>query len=69
MSEARTKTVTIRMTPQLWEAIGRCAKDSGVSASAYIREAAIARTAYTAGRAGDPKFEKALELAHLEDTG
>ena len=30
---------------------------SGVSVAQYVREAAVARMAYTAGRGGDPQYE------------
>lgn len=51
---------TVRFGPDLWEALEvECAR-LGVSAAQYLREAALARLAYTAGRRGDSDYEEAL---------
>lgn len=51
---------TVRFGSDLWEALeAECAR-LGVSAAQYLREAALARLAYTAGRRGDPLYDEAL---------
>lgn len=51
---------TVRFGPDLWEALeAECAR-LGVSAAQYVREAALARLAYTAGRRGELEYEQAL---------
>jgi hypothetical protein len=51
---------TVRFGPDLWEALEvECAR-IGVSAAQFLREAALARLAYTAGRRGDPEYEDAF---------
>jgi hypothetical protein len=51
---------TVRFGPDLWAALeDECAR-LGVSVAQYLREAAIARLAYTAGRTGQPDYEFAL---------
>jgi hypothetical protein len=51
---------TVRFGPDLWDAMeAECAR-LGVSAAQYLREAALARLAYTAGRRGDREYELAL---------
>jgi hypothetical protein len=54
---------TLRFAPDLWEALSREAEEAGVSVAQYVREAALARLAYTAGRRGDALFEAALSLS------
>jgi hypothetical protein len=54
---------TVRFGEDLWEALeGECAH-LGVSIAQYLREAALTRLVYAAGRRGDDEFELALELA------
>ena len=51
---------TVRFGPDLWEALElECAR-LGVSVAQYLREAALARLAYVAGRRGDADYELAL---------
>lgn len=51
---------TVRFGPDLWEALEiECAR-LGMSAAQYLREAALARLAYTAGRRGDAEYEAAI---------
>jgi hypothetical protein len=51
---ARMRATTVRFGTDLWEMLEREAGKSGVSVAQYIRESALARLAYTAGRRGDP---------------
>jgi hypothetical protein len=54
---------TLRLSPDLWEALDQESARLGVSVAQYLREAAIARLAYFAGREGDPDYEAALARA------
>jgi hypothetical protein len=54
---------TVRFGPDVWEALEIECRSLGVSAAQYLREAAVARLAYTAGRAGSPRYETALAAA------
>lgn len=58
----RMHQTTLRFGPDLWEALSAGAEQDGVSVAQYVREAALARLAYTAGRRGDPLFESALRM-------
>jgi hypothetical protein len=51
---------TVRFGPDLWVLLEHAAKDAGVSIAQYIRDAALARMAYTAGRGGDPEIDAVL---------
>lgn len=58
---------TVRFGADLWEALeAECAR-LGVSVAQYLREAALTRLVYAAGRRGDDEFEFALELATERD--
>jgi hypothetical protein len=51
---------TLRFGPDLWGALGgECAR-LGVSVAQYVREAALARLAYTAAVRGDREYAEAL---------
>ena len=54
---------TVRFGIDLWEQIEREAALTGVSTAQFVREAALARLAYAAGRRGDAEFEAALARA------
>ena len=54
---------TVRFGPDLWEALERECDILGVSVAQYLREAALTRLVYAAGRRGDDEFELALDLA------
>ena len=54
---------TVRFGPDLWEALELECRRLGVSAAQYLREAALARLAYTAGRVGANGYELALLAA------
>ena len=45
---------TLRFPQDLWDFLEQEAKGLGVSIAQYVREAALARAAYDAGRRGDP---------------
>jgi hypothetical protein len=60
MRDGRMHQTTVRFGPDLWEALEVECASLGVSAAQYLREAALARLAYTAGRRGDPDYEEAL---------
>ena len=51
---------TVRFGSDLWEALEEEAARLGVSVAHYVRDAALARLAYNAGRRGDPAFEMGL---------
>jgi hypothetical protein len=54
---------TVRFGPDLWEALEQECRRLGVSAAQYLREAALARLSYTAGRRHEPEYEHALAAA------
>lgn len=47
---------TLRFPEDLWRFLEEEAKSLGVSVAQYVREAALARAAYDAGRRGQPLF-------------
>lgn len=51
---------TVRFGTELWRALEQEAGALGVSVAHYVREAALARLAYSAGRRGDVAFDEAL---------
>jgi hypothetical protein len=57
---------TVRFGADLWEALERESERLGVSVAQYVREAALARLVYSAGRRGDDEFDLALEIALAE---
>jgi hypothetical protein len=56
----RMHQTTLRFAPDLWMALSAEAERAGVSVAQYVREAALARIAYTAGTRGDAEYEAAL---------
>ena len=54
---------TVRFGPDLWEALEQECEQLGVSVAQYLREAALTRLVYAAGRRGDHDFEAALAIA------
>jgi hypothetical protein len=54
---------TVRFGADLWEALERECELLGLSVAQYVREAALARLVYAAGRRGDEAFEAALGAA------
>jgi hypothetical protein len=63
MLDGRMHQTTVRFGPDLWEALEQECRRLGVSAAHYLREAALARLAYTAGRHREPDYEEAFETA------
>jgi hypothetical protein len=57
---------TVRFGSELWADLAAEADALGVSVAQFIREAALARLAYSAGRRGDRGWEAALRLAGAE---
>jgi hypothetical protein len=54
---------TLRFSEDLWDLIAVEARRLNVSVAQYVREAALTRVAYDAGRRGDRLFEAALRRA------
>jgi hypothetical protein len=54
---------TVRFGPDLWAALERECAGLGVSVAQYVRESALARLMYSAGRRGDAELELALIVA------
>ena len=54
---------TVRFSEELRQALEQECARVGVSVAQYLREAALTRITYAAGRRGDDDFELALELA------
>jgi hypothetical protein len=54
---------TVRFGPDLWQALEQECERLGISAAQFLREAALARLMYTAGKRGDMQLDTALELA------
>jgi hypothetical protein len=67
MLDGKMHQTTVRFGPDLWQAMERECARLGVSAAQYLREAALARLAYTGGRAGFPAYELALTRAGAGD--
>jgi hypothetical protein len=63
MLDGKMHQTTVRFGPDLWQAMEHECARLGVSAAQYLREAALARLAYTGGRAGFPAYELALTRA------
>src|SRR3954454_5216871 len=66
MRDGKMHQTTVRFGPDLWEALETECGRLGVSAAQYLREAALARLAYTAGRVGSRRYEMALTGAGAE---
>jgi hypothetical protein len=69
MRDGRMHQTTIRVSPDLWEALEAECLRLGVSAAQYFREAALARLLYTASRRGDEGYERAFAQAGATVTG
>lgn len=57
---------TVRFSPDLWEALEAEGAALGVSVAQYLREAALARLAYSAARRGERDYEVALTAVGAE---
>lgn len=53
---------TVRFSAELWEALEVECERLGVSVAQFVREAALTRIVYAAGRRGDEDFDLALDL-------
>src|SRR4051794_23138815 len=64
MAESRTRMhqTTVRFAADLWSELEREAERMGVSAAQYVRDATLARLAYTAGVRGDGGYGTAPEF-------
>lgn len=51
------------LTDALWRQVQRQASVQGISASQYMREAALARLYYELGRTGNARVDQALTAA------
>lgn len=69
MRDGRMHQTTVRFGPDLWEALEAECSRLGVSAAQYVREAALARLAFTAGQVGAPEYEAALAVATTTEEG
>jgi hypothetical protein len=58
--DGKMHQTTVRFGPDLWEQLEIECSRLGVSAAQFLREAAVARLAYTAGRRGETDYESAL---------
>lgn len=52
---------TVRFATDVWSELEGEARRLGVSAAQYVRDATLARLAYTAGQRGDPFFGESRE--------
>ena len=57
------RATTLRFSDELWSMLDDEAAAAGVSVAQYIREAALARVMFSAGRRGDPAFAAAIDGA------
>ena len=61
---------TLRFPEDLWRFLEEEAKSLGVSVAQYVREAALARAAWDAGRRGEPIFvDPAVIRGHVKGPG
>jgi predicted DNA-binding protein len=60
---SRMKATLVRFGPDLYEELREEAACSGVSIAQYVREAVLARMAYSAGRRGDESYASATRQA------
>jgi hypothetical protein len=63
MAVRKMHQTTVRFGSDLWEALEEESSELGVSVAQFVREAALARLMYLAGRRGDADHERALEFA------
>jgi hypothetical protein len=60
MRDGQMHQTTLRFGPDLWEALEEECSRLGVSVAQFVRESALARLAYTAGRRRDLGYEEAF---------
>jgi hypothetical protein len=63
MPTRKMHQTTVRFSADLWAALERDSAELGVSVAQFVREAALARLMYVAGRRDDPRYGTALESA------
>jgi|1186.fasta_scaffold472604_2 hypothetical protein len=62
-TRSRMKATLVRFGPELYEELRAEAGRAGVSIAEYVREAVVARMAYSAGRRGDTTYGEAARSA------
>src|SRR3954471_5777794 len=62
-TRSRMKATLVRFGPELFEELRAEADRTGVSVAEYVREAVVARMAYSAGRRGDSTYGEAARKA------
>jgi hypothetical protein len=60
MGGQKMHQTTVRFGADLWRALEEECSGLGVSVAQFVREAALARLMYVAGRRGDPDYDLAL---------
>jgi hypothetical protein len=63
MAVRKMHQTTVRFGADLWEALEDECAELGVSVAQFVRESALARLVYLAGRRGDPAYDSALGFA------
>ena len=63
MRDGRMHQTTVRFSPDLWDGLEEECSRLGVSVAQFLREAALARLAYTAGRRRDVEYAAAYATA------
>jgi hypothetical protein len=66
MRDGKMHQTTVRFGPDLWEALEAECAGIGVSIAQYLREAAVARMSYMAGRRNEMAYGDALVEAGAE---
>jgi hypothetical protein len=61
----KMQATLIRFGPDLFAELKDEARRTGVSVAQYVREAVVARMAYTAGLRADPRYRADIEPAEL----
>lgn len=60
------KAMTVRFPDATYDRLEVEARELGVSAAQFVREATLARIAYIAGRRGEQDYQDALDAAREE---
>ena len=55
------RATTVRFSEDLWQLLDDEATRQGISAAQFVRDAAIVRLAFLAGRRGDAESEQSIE--------
>lgn len=64
--QRRMRATLVRFGPDLFEELKAEAERSGVSVAQFVREAVVARIAYSAGRRGEPGYSGDAERVRAE---